>query len=71
MSKSILNEENVIQPQDRDKAVDMDRRDALKQLGKYAAYTAPAMLTLLLPKKCLAQSGPDPCVEHPELCLGE
>jgi len=59
MSKSTQLIENVIQPQDEDMAVDTDRRESLKKLGKYAAYTAPAMLALLLPKKCLAQS--DPC----------
>jgi len=35
-----------------------DRREAMKKLGKYAAYTAPAMLMLLLPRKSLAQSIP-------------
>jgi hypothetical protein len=71
MSTSILQEENAIQPQDLDRAVDIDRRDALRKLGKYAAYTAPAMLTLLLPKKCLAQSGGDPCAQPdpPPTCL--
>ena len=39
--------------------VDEERREALKKLGKYAAYTAPVMLALLLPKKCLAYSEPD------------
>jgi hypothetical protein len=41
-----------------DSVVDEDRREALKKLGKYAAYTAPVMLALMLPKKCLAES---PC----------
>jgi hypothetical protein len=35
---------------------DEDRRQAMKKLGKYAAYTAPVMLALLLPKKSLADS---------------
>jgi hypothetical protein len=35
---------------------DEDRREALKKLGKYAIYTAPAMMAILLPKKCLADS---------------
>jgi hypothetical protein len=35
---------------------DVDRRKAMKKLGKYAAYTAPAMLALLLPRKSLAYS---------------
>jgi hypothetical protein len=46
--------------------VDEERREALKKLGKYAAYTAPVMLALLLPKKCLADS--DPCVSNPDSC---
>ena len=36
--------------------IDKERREALKKLGMYAAYTAPVMLALLLPKKCLAES---------------
>ena len=36
--------------------VDEERREALKKLGKYAAYTTPVMLTLLLPKRSLADS---------------
>jgi hypothetical protein len=36
--------------------VDEERREALKKLGKYAAYTAPIMLALLLPKKSLHAS---------------
>jgi hypothetical protein len=47
-------------------ATDEDRREALKKLGKYAVYTAPAMLALLLPKRCLADS--DPCVIDPDSC---
>ncbi len=42
--------------------IDEERREALKKLGKYAAYTAPIMLALLLPKKCLADS---PCRIEP------
>jgi hypothetical protein len=41
--------------QQENSLADEDRRDALKKLGKYAVYTAPAMLALLLPKKCVAQ----------------
>jgi|WetSurMetagenome_2_1015567.scaffolds.fasta_scaffold191505_2 hypothetical protein len=46
--------------------VDRERREALKKLGKYAAYTAPVMLALLIPKKSLAQSPcpPDECKEE-------
>jgi hypothetical protein len=42
--------------QQRKDLADEERREALKKLGVYAAYTAPAMLALLLPKKCLAES---------------
>jgi hypothetical protein len=48
--------------------IDEERREALKKLGIYAAYTAPAMIALLLPKKCLATSGDceiPPCTEQP------
>jgi hypothetical protein len=37
---------------------DMSRRDAMKKMGKYAAYTAPAMMTLLASKKTIAASIP-------------
>ena len=30
------------------------RRDALKKMGKYAAYTAPAMVAMLASKKGIA-----------------
>ena len=48
---------------------DLDRRETLKRLGRYAAYTPPAVLTLLASRKALAESlggpvdpppGPDP-----------
>jgi hypothetical protein len=42
----------------RDSALDENRREAMKKLGKYAAYTAPAMMALLLPRKSLAQTRP-------------
>jgi hypothetical protein len=45
-----------------------ERREALKKMGKYAAYTSPIMLALLLPKKCLADS--DPCSRTGEPCDG-
>ena len=52
---------------DRDEP-DPERREALKLLGRYAAYTPPAVLTLLVSRKALADSlgtpigdpGPDP-----------
>jgi len=40
---------------------DEERREALKRLGKFAAYTAPAMLALVLPNKILAQCRTPPC----------
>lgn len=44
---------------------DLERRETLKRLGRYAAYTPPAVLTLLASRKALAQSlagegNPDP-----------
>jgi hypothetical protein len=33
---------------------DQSRRDAMKKMGKYAVYTAPAMLTLLASKNSMA-----------------
>ena len=35
---------------------DLERRETLKRLGRYAAYTPPAVLTLLASRKALAQS---------------
>jgi hypothetical protein len=35
---------------------DEGRREALRKLGKFGAYTAPAMLALLLSEKAVAQS---------------
>jgi len=44
---------------------DLERREALKRLGRFAAYTPPAVLTLLASRKALADSlgtpiDPDP-----------
>jgi hypothetical protein len=33
---------------------DQSRRNAIRKMGKYAAYTAPAMLTLLASKQSMA-----------------
>jgi hypothetical protein len=33
------------------------RREALKKMGKYSAYTAPAVISLLTAKTVMAQSG--------------
>lgn len=35
---------------------DLERREVLKRLGRYAAYTPPAVLTLLASRKALADS---------------
>ena len=37
---------------------DPQRREMLVSSGKYAAYTAPAMLSLLLPRQGQAQGNP-------------
>jgi hypothetical protein len=34
------------------------RRDAVKKMGKYAAYTAPTLTVLLTRSKTVAASGP-------------
>ena len=42
--------------------LDQERRDALKRLGRYAAYTPPVVLTLLASRKVAASivdPGPD------------
>jgi hypothetical protein len=33
---------------------DQSRRDAMKKMGKYAVYTAPAMMTLLASNRSMA-----------------
>jgi hypothetical protein len=38
---------------------DLSRRDALTKLGKFAAYTAPAMMVLLTSEKAMARSNED------------
>jgi hypothetical protein len=53
-----------------DDAIDTARREALERLGRLAAYTPPAMLTLLLSKRASAQSvglGPPPPPPPPPL----
>jgi hypothetical protein len=56
--RTVMNEsearETSLKQEGNDPA-DEERREALKKLGKYAVYTAPAMLALLLPNKCRAQ----------------
>jgi hypothetical protein len=45
---------NQADMQPLDEIQDQTRRDAMKKIGKYAVYTAPAMLTLLASKKSMA-----------------
>lgn len=40
----------------REPAPDQGRREALRKLGKFGAYTAPAMLAMLIAEKAVAQS---------------
>ena len=40
----------------REPAPDEGRREALRKIGKFGAYTAPAMLTMLIAEKAIAQS---------------
>ena len=39
-------------------ALDAERREALRKLGKYAAYTAPVMLAMLESEAAIAQTIP-------------
>jgi hypothetical protein len=41
---------NQTSTRQNDEHCDLDRRQAMKKMGKYAAYTAPAMLTLFSKK---------------------
>lgn len=41
-------------------ALDPERREALKRLGQYAAYTPPAVVMLLASRKAYAESFYDP-----------
>jgi hypothetical protein len=50
------NDENKTHDDVTDNSCDQSRRDAMKKIGKYAAYTAPAMLTLLSSKSAIAGS---------------
>jgi hypothetical protein len=47
-------ENNQTENSHDDDTCEQSRRDAIKKMGKYAAYTAPAMLTLLASKKSIA-----------------
>ena len=60
MNDSSHTESAVGQPVDDpqiDNSSSESRREAMKKLGKYAAYTAPVMLALVLPKNAPAQTG--------------
>jgi hypothetical protein len=46
--------ENKIDNESSNDSCDQSRRDAMKKMGKYAVYTAPAMMTLLASKKSMA-----------------
>jgi hypothetical protein len=52
-----MNTEKTVLPTDSTEIdPDLERREALKRLGRYAAYTPPAVLTLLASRKALAES---------------
>jgi hypothetical protein len=40
----------------RAERIDEGRREALAKLGKFAAYTAPAMMTLMVSERAMARS---------------
>ena len=40
----------------RAEQIDDGRREALAKLGKFAAYTAPAMMTLMVSERAMARS---------------
>ena len=40
--------------EDADQALSPERREALRRLGKYGAYVAPAMLAMVLSKNAIA-----------------
>jgi len=43
---------------DTEGKIDEGRREALKRIGKYAAYTAPLMMVLVAPKSHATGSKP-------------
>lgn len=54
-----MNAEKPVLPTEPTEAdPDLERRETLKRLGRYAAYTPPAVLTLLASRKALAGSNP-------------
>jgi hypothetical protein len=40
--------------------ISMERREAIKKLGKYAAFTSLSTMIILNPRSAMAQSGPPP-----------
>lgn len=59
-SNSISMNSNSVTENEGRQDLNSDRRDVLKKIGLYAAYTAPAMTTLLASKKATAGSPPGP-----------
>ena len=54
-------EQPLVPPEPTETDPDQERREALKRLGRYAAYTPPVVLTLLVSSRKVAASGvPDP-----------
>lgn len=52
-----MNREKLVLPTETtDPDPDLERRDTLKRLGRYAAYTPPVVLTLLASRKAAADS---------------
>jgi len=54
----ILTDDRANKRVDKDLPADHERREALVKLGKYAAYTAPAMLVTTNAKRAFAQAAP-------------
>ena len=67
MSNDILNSQGRGMDNDVSGKEDVARREALKKIGKFAAYTAPALLVLLSAKTSDALCNPNP--QH-TLCVG-
>lgn len=53
-----MNEKNTVKQEEQKEA--LNRREALKKLGKHSVYTAPALMTLLFSTKVSALSPPPP-----------
>jgi len=48
----------IEKPNDEKKEAVQGRREAMKKIGKYTAYTAPAVTALLIPTRTAQASGP-------------